>query len=453
MPAPPTTSSDARTAAVRPGRALLTSRGVLARIFGPVDERPFSVAFWDGTLDAPPDGIPSAFTLRVTWPGALRRAFLPPTDLAVGEAIVRGDLEVEGDLEAAVRAGAVRLEDLRGSPRAFVPLLADLLRLPRHADGRVGAERRDAAAPAWSSGRLRPHSPRRDSLAVRFHYDLGNDFYRLFLDRRMQYSSAWFADGAGDLEAAQEAKLDLICSKLRLRPDDRFLDVGCGWGGLLVHAVERHGVRGTGITLSPAQAAFARDAVARAGLGDRCGVRVLDYRGVPAEGSFDKIASVGMIEHVGRRRYAEYFGRLARLLRPGGLLLNQGIVALGGRTTPRERLRLAVRRRWGSFIHRHIFPDTDLVPLCTTLSEAERAGFEVRHVQSLREHYARTLRCWVRRLEDRWEDAVRLAGLPTCRAWRFYMAASAHLFDAGEIGVVQCLLRRPEGVVARSARA
>lgn len=453
MPGPPTTSSEARTATPGPARALRIGRSVLARIFGPVPERAFPVVFWDGTRDEPATETAPAFTLRITWPGALRRAFLPPTDLAVGEAIARGDLVVEGDLEAAVRAGANRLRALRASPRALPLLLAELLRLPRHPEAGDAPGVEGGEAQTWSSGRLRQHSRHRDSLAVRFHYDLGNGFYRLFLDRRMQYSSAWFPKRESSLEEAQEAKLDLICSKLRLRAGDRFLDVGCGWGGLLVHAVERFGVHGTGITLSPAQAAFARETIARAGLRDRCEVQVVDYRALPGDGGFDKIASVGMIEHVGLRRYAEYFGHLAGLLRPGGLLLNQGIVALSGPRTPLERLRLAARRRWGSFIHRHVFPDSDLVPLCSTLSEAERAGLEVRHIESLREHYARTLRCWVGRLEERWEEAVGLVGLTTTRAWRFYMAASAYLFDAGEIGVVQCLLRRPEGVVAQSRPA
>jgi cyclopropane-fatty-acyl-phospholipid synthase len=438
------TSSDRRTAPARPSRALRGSRAALERIFGPPSGRSFRTAYWDGTTDEPGNGASPDFTLRLTWPGALRRAFLPPTDLSVGEALVRGDLEVEGDLEAAIRAGAAGLRGLKGSPRALVPLVADLARLPARPSGdEPSAEADGTYVRARFHSRLPSHTRRRDSLAVRFHYDLGNDFYRLFLDRRMQYSSAYFADPAMELEEAQEAKLDLICRKLRLQRDERFLDVGCGWGGLLVHAAERYGVRAMGITLSPVQAAWAREVAARAGLGDRCRIEVMDYRELPVGARFDKIASVGMIEHVGLGRYPRYFGGLFRLLRPGGLLMNQGIVALTGGHTRLDRLRLKIGRRWGSFIHRHIFPDSDLVPLGRTLAAAEAVGFETRSVESLRKHYARTLRCWVGRLEDHWDQAVAAAGVATCRAWRFYMAASAHLFSAGEIGVVQCLLARP----------
>ncbi len=444
MARPAATSSDRRTAPARPSRALRRSRAALERIFGPRSRRSFRIVYWDGATDEPGNDTPCDFTLCLTWPGALRRAFLPPTDLSVGEALVRGDLEVDGDLEAAIREGAAGLATLKGSPRAMAPLVRDLLRLPAKpsSDGRRPGDR-GTSLPRGFHSLLPTHSRRRDSLAVRFHYDLGNDFYRLFLDRRMQYSSAYFADPAMELDEAQEAKLDLICRKLRLRRDEHFLDVGCGWGGLLVHAAERYGVRAMGITLSPVQAAWAREVVARAGLTDRCRIEVMDYRELQAGARFDKIASVGMIEHVGLRRYPRYFGGLLRLLRPGGLLMNQGIVALTGGHTHLQRLRLKVGRRWGSFIHRHIFPDSDLVPLGRTVAAAEAAGFEARHVESLREHYARTLRCWVRRLEDRWDDAVATAGLSTARAWRFYMAASAHLFSAGEVGVVQCLLARP----------
>jgi cyclopropane-fatty-acyl-phospholipid synthase len=301
----------------------------------------------------------------------------------------------------------------------------------------------DGSAGEAFASHLRSHSRRRDSLAVRFHYDLGNDFYRLFLDERMQYSSAYFPTPDASLEDAQKAKLDLICHKLDLQPDERLLDVGCGWGGLLAHAAEHYGVRGMGITLSHEQAAWAREVIARKGLSDRLRVEIMDYRDLPGRERFDKIASVGMIEHVGLPRYREYFQELARLLRAGGLLMNQGIIALTRRFTPLDRLRLRVSRRWGSFIHRHIFPDSDLVPLGRTLEAAEACGFEVRHVGSLREHYARTLRFWVRRLEDHWDEAVDAAGVATCRAWRFYMAASAYLFSEGEIGIVQCVLRRP----------
>ncbi|HZD05306.1 MAG TPA: cyclopropane-fatty-acyl-phospholipid synthase family protein, partial [Longimicrobiales bacterium] len=293
------------------------------------------------------------------------------------------------------------------------------------------------------------HSRHRDEQAVRFHYDVGNEFYRLWLDRRMVYSCAYFADPGWSLDRAQEAKLDLVCRKLELRPGQRLLDIGCGWGGLVLHAAARYGVNAVGITLSPSQAELARQRIREAGLEDRCEVRVADYRQMGRDERFDRIASVGMVEHVGRRALPRYFAEAFRLLAPGGLFMNHGIVSL---EEPLGRVRRGLRRlrrRTTSFIEGYVFPDAELMPPTEVLEPAERQGFEVRDVESLREHYARTLRHWVRRLEARADQAIALVGEPTYRVWRLYMAASARLFQTARLGVIQTLLARPteEGAV------
>jgi len=262
---------------------------------------------------------------------------------------------------------------------------------------------------------------------VRFHYNVGNAFYALWLDARMVYSCAYFAHGDDDLDRAQESKLDLICRKLRLRPGDRLLDIGCGWGGLIMHAAKRYGVFALGITLSDAQAELARERIAEAGLSDRCQVELRDYRALPREGQFDKISSVGMVEHVGRKKLDEYFVSAYGALRPGGLFLNHGIVSIAA-SRPESLRSRAEARIWkrGEFIDRYVFPDGELLPAATVIASAERSGFELRDVESLREHYTLTLRHWVRRLEEHHDEAAALVGEETYRVWRLYMSASAY---------------------------
>ena len=417
------------------GAALLAARAVLEDLFGPPSWRPFAVRFWDGTVEGPGEEHELRFTLTLRRPGALRRMLLPPTDLALGEAYLRGDFDVEGDLEeATVLAGlvAVRLR----SPTLLVRLVRRLRTLPsddlQQTGGTHGSRRRFTG---------RRHSRGRDAVAVRSHYDVGNDFYALWLDRRMAYSCAYFEVGEEDIDAAQEAKLDYICRKLRLKPGETLLDVGCGWGSLVLYAAERYGVWAAGITLSEPQAALARSRIAAAGLTDRCRVEVRDYRDLPRGASFDKVVSVGMFEHVGRTKLPDYFAQAYRLTRPGGLFLNHGIVTLSLPSAPVR----AVARLLGpktSFIQRHVFPDGELVAPAEVLRFAEAAGFETRDVESLREHYTLTLRQWVQRLEARHEEATRLAGEQTYRVWRLYMAASARSFATGRIGIVQALFCR-----------
>jgi cyclopropane-fatty-acyl-phospholipid synthase len=293
--------------------------------------------------------------------------------------------------------------------------------------------------PAWTfrrrkthmKGRL--HSRSRDRRAVAFHYDISNDFYALWLDRRMIYSCAYFSDPEQDLDTAQERKLDYICRKLRLERGERFLDIGCGWGGLIIHAAGEYGVNALGITLSRPQAELANERIQRAGLSGRCSVKVLDYREIDEPAGFDKLASVGMFEHVGEALLPEYFRRAWLLLRPGGTFLNHGIAC-----------RPVSAARGESFMDRYVFPDGDLVPVSTTLRIAEMTGFEVRDVESLREHYALTLRRWVRRLEEHSDEARRFAGDLVYRVWRLYMSGAAYAFDTGRNNIYQTLLVKPD---------
>ena len=273
---------------------------------------------------------------------------------------------------------------------------------------------------------------------VRQHYDLSDSFYRLFLDPEMVYSSAYFPSGRESLEAAQHAKLDLICAKLGLRPGERFLDVGCGWGALIAHAARNYGASAVGLTVSENQAAeAARRAKSLDGV--RPEVQLCDYREFRAGSPFDKIASIGMMEHVGHARLDEYFSALFRLLRPGGLLLNSAIAS----TTDENTLPWASKRR-GGFIDEYIFPDGEMPPIGDVIGAAERAGFEMRDVESLREHYARTVTLWLDRLESNFDRAVRLVGRERARAFRLYLMSSAAAFHLGRIDVFHVLLARGE---------
>jgi cyclopropane-fatty-acyl-phospholipid synthase len=401
------------------------------------DHRDFAIRFWDGRGYRAPGGEPS-FTLVIRRPAALRRMLLPPTDLAIGEAFVHGDFDVEGDIFAFVSL-ADRLAEVRLSPADWMRMA---LRLSRLADT---APPRRGRSPAVLGGEL--HSAARDTAAVRFHYDVGNEFYALWLGEGMVYSCAYFRDPSMTLDQAQEAKLDLVLDKLGLADGMRLLDIGCGWGGLLLRAAERFsGTEAVGITLSERQHALARERIAAAGVGDRVRVELMDYRDAPrALGRFDRIASVGMAEHVGRRAMSAYFGASRECLKPGGLFLNHLITAQPARTLKPGLLlgRIPLPAGTRSFIDAYVFPDGELLSLADSLGVAQEAGFEVRDVESLGPHYALTLRHWVAGLETRWDQAVDAAGPTVARTWRLYMAGAAIGFERARLDVHQQLLVLP----------
>jgi cyclopropane-fatty-acyl-phospholipid synthase len=421
-----------------PGGALHHSREVLTELFGPPDRRSFAVRYWDGTVERGRQPA-TPFTLRIERPGALRRMLLPPNELSIIEAYLSGDVDIDGRVEEAATLGDAINHRIR-SPRTLGSIVRHLMALPK--DGTVESVR--AARAERSVERAgSQHDKARDRAAVQYHYDIGNDFYRLWLDQRMVYSCAYFETPDASLDDAQLAKLEHICRKLRLRPGERLLDVGCGWGALIMHAARQYGVEALGITLSEQQAALARERISAAGLSDRVKVELLDYRDLPASARFDKIASVGMVEHVGIAKLPVYFEAMYRALAPRGLFLNHGIVSLGAARARswRDRLEAKLWRR-NAFIEQYVFPDGQLVPLQAVIGAAEGAGFETRDAESLREHYAITLRHWTSRLMANAERAIEIAGERTYRVWRLYMAASAHAFASGSINIVQTLLAK-----------
>ncbi len=396
------------------------------------DDATVRVRCWDGSGYGPSDApVQVVFRTR----RALRRLLWAPNELGFARAYISGDVDLEGDVFTGL-AELDRLADPARGPgivvdgRTRAAVVGAALRL-----GVVGPPPRPPAEEARLAGRR--HTRRRDSRAVTHHYDVGNDFYELVLGPSLTYSCAYFADGpAGPppLEAAQLAKCDLVARKLGLARDTRVLDVGCGWGTFAIHAASTYGARVVGVTLSPAQAASARRRAREAGVGDRVEIRVQDYRDV-TDGPFDAIASIGMAEHVGLRALPDYGRHLHALLRPGGRLLNHAIARRPG--PPDEPSRT-------SFIERYVFPDGELEPLGTMVAALEDAGLEVRDVESLREHYALTLRAWVANLEGRWDEAVALTSPGRARVWRLYMAGSALAFEANRLGVNQVLAVRPD---------
>ncbi|HVA33287.1 MAG TPA: cyclopropane-fatty-acyl-phospholipid synthase family protein, partial [Candidatus Baltobacteraceae bacterium] len=364
---------------------------------------------------------PERFVFVVAEPAALRTALRPPIDLAAGRAFASGIIAVEGDVEYAVDT-LYRATSSMHLPRTM-RLLAALRRLPK------------SSLPSLREAELRGrvHSRKRDRAAIEFHYDQPIEFYRSFLDREMVYSCAYYDDGVETLDAAQSAKLDYLLDKLRLCTGERLLDIGCGWGALVVRAAQRYGAHVLGITLSRTQYEEAQRRIAAAGIGDRARVELRDYRDLAGQ-RFDKIVSVGMFEHVGRAKLPEYFNAAFAALRPGGLFLNHGIA---------DHSESRAAGRASGFIERFVFPDGELVAISDALRIAELAGFEVRDVENLREHYTRTLRAWVANLEEHREAAIAAGGVQSYRTWRLYLAGSAQGFHCSRLAIFQSLLARP----------
>ncbi|MGW5326213.1 class I SAM-dependent methyltransferase [Streptomyces sp. NPDC004014] len=394
---------------------------------------PLRIRAWDGSQSGPPD----APALVVRNRRALRRLLFKPGELGLARAWVAGDLDVEGDLYAVLEVMAGPVWENGEDGRSLVEALRDReVRAAGRELLRLAGPPIPPAPPREEVRRRRHlHTRHSDRRAISHHYDVGNDFYELVLGPSMVYSCAYWQDG-GTLESAQRDKLELVSAKLGLTEGQRLLDVGCGWGSMAIHAAREHGARVVGVTLSQEQAAYARKRVADEGLTDRVEIRVQDYRDVK-DGPFDAISSIGMAEHVGAERYLEYASVLYGLLKPGGRLLNHQIA----RRPQRDESTYEV----DGFIDSYVFPDGELAPIGTTVTQLERAGFEVRDVESIREHYARTLRQWVERLETGWGRAVRLTSPGRARVWRLYMAASALAFERNSIGVNQVLaVRTPD---------
>jgi len=401
----------------------MSAEWTIARVFRRVlmDASGVAVRAFDGSTSGPADPIATVVLHDET---ALRYLVRAPGDLGVARAYVSGSLDVEGDLHHAL----VSLVHARHD----VKLWRELMAAAPAAQHLLPYLRGEATPPAveaparWRRG-LR-HSMRRDARAVSHHYDVSNTFYEWVLGPSMTYTCAVFPDGNSSLETAQATKYELVCEKLALQPGMRLLDVGCGWGGMVMHAAEHHGVNALGVTLSRRQAEWAAKQIADRGLSGVAEVRHLDYRDVPNE-PFDAISSIGLTEHIGRRNLPSYFADLYARLRPQGRLLNHCIT----RPAP------GTRAKAGAFIDRYVFPDGELESPGSIMEEMNRAGFEVRHAENLREHYAMTLRDWGRNLEQHWEQAVAEVGLEKARVWRLYMAASRAGFDCDNIQLHQIL--------------
>jgi len=363
---------------------------------------PVRVVLWDGREVAFSDVPRVTLRLKDT---AAATALMRPTLMSLAQAYIDGKADLEGDVREAIRSAEAFS---RAGNRSLF-----------QSQGPTNARR----------------SRREDRDAILHHYDVSNDFYALWLDPRMVYSCAYFRTGSESLETAQVQKLDHICTKLMLQPGDDFLDIGCGWGALVMHAARHYGVRATGVTLSENQHRLANERIRDAGLASRCRVLLQDYRDIPGEETYDKIASVGMFEHVGLKHLPEYFGAVRRLLKEQGLFLNHGITS----SDTRNR---AVGLGGGEFIGRYVFPKGELPHLHLVVREMSDRDLQVHDVECLRAHYAKTLDRWSGNFEQHLEAAARASSERTARIWRLYLAGCAHAFEQGWISIYQVLATR-----------
>lgn len=379
---------------------------------------PVRIRAYDGTDIGPRDAVT---TIMLRSKDALIRVITAPGELGIARAYIAGELEIDGSIYDVLELRHA-MSEVKFTPGQ----VRDLVRLV----GLRNVRRLQPPPEEHRTKRGRRHSRGRDVDAISHHYDVSNEFYELVLGSSMTYSCAVFSDFGDSLMQAQKNKYELICRKLGLHREKRLLDIGCGWGGMVLHAAKYHGVEAVGVSLSQNQVDYAKKRVADAGLADLVDIRFQDYRDVP-DGPFDAISSIGMFEHVGSQQLGRYFDQVYALLRPGGRFLNHAI----SRTTTSKRGRLS---RAG-FMDRYVFPDGELHEIGTVVSAIHDRGFEVRHVENLREHYALTLRHWVTNLEDHWYDAVAMTSLGRAKVWRLYMAASAVSFEDNSLHVDQVL--------------
>jgi cyclopropane-fatty-acyl-phospholipid synthase len=397
----------------------------------------FAIRLWNGWHWQSSEKEAPTCTVIFHTPEALQLLIARPSEITLGEAFLSKQIDVEGDLFSVFDAIEHVLKCPRGQRQRALEIVAGIL---------TGVQQ------WWAMGRL--HSQGRDRIAISHHYDQPVDFYRPWLGETLAYSCAYFQSESEDIDTAQTNKLEMICRKLRLKPGERLLDIGCGWGSLILHAASMHDVSAHGITLSRQQQSVAEDRIAQAMLTESCYAELLDYRNATSHlSSFDKIASVGMFEHVGRRNLLLYFRTAYALLKPGGVFLNHGIArSLASSTntlmnSPLMRSLITlplVRMPQTSFVDRYVFPGGELVKISEAIGAAEAAGFEVRDVENLREHYELTLRCWAKSLQENADGLLRLVSETTYRIWLLYIAGSAAAFRRGDISIFQVLLSRPE---------
>lgn len=413
---------------------------LLESLFEGYDGPSFCIRLWDGWNWRPSELEAPRCTLVLRSADALDALMARPSETTLGEAFLAGDLDVEGDIFAVFAVAEYVFHGPRGR---------------RQRTREAAAQAVCGVAQWWKKGRR--HSIARDQADISHHYDQPVEFYRPWLGESLAYSCAYYRSAEDDLAVAQANKLELICRKLRLGPDDRFLDIGCGWGSLPLHAATHHGAYARGITISREQATVAAARIAEAQMTQSCGVELLDYRQAKERlGVFDKIASIGMFEHVGLKNLPQYFRTVYGMLRPGGVFLNHGIARAEAAVNRDSRLlsrvvfpvlhRIPVLRslRSPSFIDKYVFPEGELVALSDAMQAAESAGFEVRDVENLREHYELTLRAWVEGLRRNAGGLLQLVSETTYRTWLLYMAGCAAAFHKGDIAVYQMLLSRPE---------
>ncbi len=397
----------------------------LKKFFAGHSARDFAVRLWDGSSLATEVGRTRRFTLVINNPLGLKKLLWYPTGLDLGEAYIFKDLDIEGDLEAVFNIQEV-LAGLRIKWREKIHFAKWLLSLPA-ADNTCSSH---ATLPAEGD----PHMRERVRKAISFHYDLPAPFWKKVLDDSMQYSCAYFHSWDEDINAAQTHKVDYICRKLMLNPGESLLDIGCGWGGLILHAAEHYGVHAVGVTVSQAQAEFARARIRDRGLTSKCRVESIDFRDVTGNERFDKIVSVGSVEHF--HSFLEtYFQTAWRLLKPGGLFLNHGISVA---------CHYEKKSQTTTFMNRYVFPDGGLVPIRHIINLAEETGFEVRDVENLREHYGQTLRLWIENLDREREALQEIAGEVTWRIFKLYMTGCARNFSLGGINLFQTLLTKSD---------